>query len=290
LEPILVCEGLSAAEEYTDRQARNEQFRGRQFEFVTGRPLLHAMTAGAQTLCGRDGRELAPTGRSWDAAFLPHVARCPGCVTARQPGPGKNGHSPSGAGAPAAGVDVRAAHGTEQEMAGGAALRAVLAAYDLRRWMFTDLVTVDESVRGGFSHPLTISPALLTRRPASALATFLHEQLHWIEGPASDAAAAEASTRWPDPPAPPAGAHDARSTWHHMSVCALEYHSLAQILGPAAAAAELGQHQHYTWIYAQILGDHAWFTAYLHRHGLHPTAQPPVPRRYIGDHWWTGIT
>jgi hypothetical protein len=46
-----------------------------------------------------------------------------------------------------------------------AALRAVLAEHDLRRWMFTDLVTIDETIRGGLSHPLTISPRLLVQRP-----------------------------------------------------------------------------------------------------------------------------
>jgi len=57
-------------------------------------------------------------------------------------------------------------------------------------------------------HPLTISPALPAGRPASALATFLHEQLHWLDCPGIDAATTEASERWPDPPAPPAGASD----------------------------------------------------------------------------------
>lgn len=46
----------------------------------------------------------------------------------------------------------------------------MLAQYDLRRWMFTDLVTVDETIRGGtirggISHPLTISPGPGDTRP-----------------------------------------------------------------------------------------------------------------------------
>lgn len=86
------------------------------------------------------------------------------------------------------------------------------------------------------SHPLTLSPVSLMRSPVRALRMFLHEQLHWMEGPGTEAAAAEFSRRWPDPP-PPAGAADPRSTWIHLSVCTLEYLSLAEILGPAAAAA-----------------------------------------------------
>lgn len=184
-------------------------------------------------------------------------------------------------------MDIRTAHGTDAENTAAAALAAVLDAHDLRRWMFTDVVTVDESVRGGFSHPLTIGLTRLTRRPAMALTTFLHEQLHWIEGPGTDGATAEASQRWPEPPPPPAGCHSAQSTWLHMSVCALEYQSLSEVLGQAEASAELAQQVSYSWLYEQILADPPWFAGYLARHGLSVPRQPPVPRRYFGDAWWT---
>jgi hypothetical protein len=74
--------------------------------------------------------------------------------------------------------------------------------------MFTDLVVIDETIRGGVSHPLTLSPAWLMRSPSRALSMFVHEQLHWMEGPGTEAAAVESSRRWPDPPPPPAGAAD----------------------------------------------------------------------------------
>jgi hypothetical protein len=153
--------------------------------------------------------------------------------------------------------------------------------------MLTDLVIIDNSVTGGFSHPLTLSPPRLLRRPAMALTTFLHEQLHWLERPGTDAAIAEARARWPDPPPPPAGCHSPESAWMHMSVCALEYQSLAELIGPDAAATELAQHRAYSWLYGLILADPAWFAGYVDRHNLHPPASPPVPRRYFGDDWWT---
>ena len=59
----------------------------------------------------------------------------------------------------------------------------VLAEHDPRRRMFTDLVTIDDTIRGGVSHPLTMIPGLLVQRPALALTTFLHEELRWLEGP-----------------------------------------------------------------------------------------------------------
>jgi hypothetical protein len=203
--------------------------------------------------------------------------------------PARTGHNdgPPAQGAQASGVDIRAAHGSDRENAACAALRAVLAEHDLRRWMFTDLVTIDETMRGGLSHPLTISPGLLVRRAALTLTTFLHEQLHWLEGPGTDSASAEASTRWPDPPPLSAGGGtDPASTWLHMSTCALEYRSLSELLGPSAAAAELRQHAGYSWIYGQILGSPDWFSGFLDRHGLRVPEQPPVPRRCFGEPWW----
>jgi hypothetical protein len=274
----MVNGGLSIAEQWVDQQARTEMFRGREIELVTGRVVLHALDEHGQPLCDHDKGQLTPTGRPWHAGYLPHLPRCDRCA----PVPGPHDHA-----AQASGVDVRTAHGSDHENAASAALRAVLATHDLRRWMFTDLVTIDETIRGGVSHPLTISPALLVRRPALALTTFLHEQLHWLDGPGTDSASAEASTRWPDPPSASAGgATDPASTWLHLSVCALEYHSLSELLGPSAAAAELRQHTGYSWIYGEILARPDWFAGFLHRHGLRVPEQPPVPRRFVGEPWW----
>jgi hypothetical protein len=287
----MVNGGLFVAEQCVDRQARTELFRGRRMEVVTGRVVLHALDDHGQPLCGHEKGQLTATGQPWNAGYLPHLPRCHGCMAraADASVPARTGHNdgPPAQGAQASGVDIRAAHGSDRENAACAALRAVLAEHDLRRWMFTDLVTIDETMRGGLSHPLTISPGLLVRRAALTLTTFLHEQLHWLEGPGTDSASAEASTRWPDPPPLSAGGGtDPASTWLHMSTCALEYRSLSELLGPSAAAAELRQHAGYSWIYGQILGSPDWFSGFLDRHGLRVPEQPPVPRRCFGEPWW----
>ncbi len=271
--------GLSTAEQCIDRKVKTELFRGRQIELVTGQVLLHALDERGQPLCGHAEAELRPTGQPWDAGYLPHLRRCPDCtaLVASEPIVGQE-----------TGIDLRTAHGTDRETAGATALRAVLAGHDLRRWLFTDLVTIDESLRGGLSHPLTISPDLLVQRPALALTTFLHEQLHWLDGPGVDSATAEASERWPDPPPRSlGGATDPASTWLHVSTCALEYRSLSELLGPAAAADELRRHTGYSWIYGQILADPAWFSDFLLRHGLQVPEKPLVPRRCFGETPWT---
>jgi hypothetical protein len=125
--------------------------------------------------------------------------------------------------------------------------------------------------------------------PHSVLSVFLHEQMHWIHGPGLDAATTEAATRWPDPPPPPAGSYDAQSSWLHISVCSLEFVSLAEVVGEADAVAVLRGKEHYSWMYEQILADPAWARDLLRRHGLSAPAAPPVPRRYYGPDWWAAI-
>ena len=279
---------LTIAEQCIDRRERTEMLDGQQISFATGRVLLHALRGDERPLCGEDLALLTPIARLWSAEYLPHLPRCRGCVTADL-GDREADHLDQATcqAAGATGVEIRTAHGTDAETSAAAALAEVLAAYDLRRWMFTDVVTVDESIRGGFSHPLTFSPPLLTRRPALALSTFLHEQLHWAGNPGIESATEEASGLWPDPPPPPAGCQSAQSTWLHMSVCALEVQSLSTVIGQAAATDELAQHVLYSWIYQQILSDLPWFSDYLQRHGLAVPEHPPVPRRFFGDAWWT---
>jgi hypothetical protein len=270
--------GLSMAEQCIDRKVKPELFRGRKIELVTGQVLLHALDERGRPVCGHEESELRPSRQPWDAGYLPHLPRCPDCtaLAANAPIPGQE-----------TSVDIRTAHGRGREAAGATALCAVLAGHDLRRWLFTDLVTIDESLRGGLSHPLTISPDLLVQRPALTLTTFLHEQLHWLDGPGVDSATAEASERWPDPPPRSAGgATDPTSTWLHVSTCALEYQSLSELLGLAAAADELRQHTGYSWIYGQILADPAWFSGFLRRHGLEIPEKPPRPRRCFGEMPW----
>jgi hypothetical protein len=284
----MAAEGLTFAEEIIDLQTISQLFQGEIYPLTSGRVLLHATRAGRGVVCGRERDGLLGLHQAWDAAYLPHLGRCRACLAALdEPGGDWPDHRPPEL--PAQMVDVRSLNGTEEEEAGVQALRAVLGEYDLRRWMCTDLVLVNERIKGGVSHPLMICPELLTRRPQCALTTFMHEEMHWIQGPGLDAATTEVSKRWPGPPPPPAGGRDAESTWLHLIVCTLEYQSLAELLGAAAAQAELRQHNGYAWIYDQIFAEPEWFAGLLTRHGVAIPERPPVPRRYYGEDWWKDI-
>jgi hypothetical protein len=288
-----VADGLSAAEEVFDLQTTNERFQGEDYPLSTGRVVLHACRMDGLALCGRSPDGLVPAGHGWDGGYLPHLARCRPCALAAGSGAGPATQllSPDELAAPppgmaARGIHIRTARGSDLERAGADVLRAALAGYDIRQFLLTDLAWVDEEIRGGVSHPLMLSPRLLLRGPDVALTVFLHEQMHWIQGPGLDAATTEAAARWPQPPPPPAGAHDAESSWLHFSVCALEYASLYDLIGAHAAGRTLSEPVNYSWIYGQILGDPDWFADFLRRHGLRAPGQPPVPRRYYGDDWW----
>jgi hypothetical protein len=153
-----MTDNLVIAEECIDRQAKSEVLDGRNIEWATGRVLLHALTDGGHCLCGQASSLLTPTERPWSATYLPHLQRCKGCLTAR-PGAASAGYvdDVDQHPAPAAGIDIRTAHGSDAEQDGAAALSAVLDEYDLRRWMLTDLVIIDDTIIGGFSHPLSVA-------------------------------------------------------------------------------------------------------------------------------------
>jgi hypothetical protein len=168
-------------------------------------------------------------------------------------------------------VEIVCSHGSDAERYAALELGKVLATYDVSRYRFTDLVTVDDDVVGGHSHPLTINPRLLTADADTTLRVYLHEQLHWFVNtvPGMGAAISEARERWPDPPAlDQGGATDAWSAWLHFLVCSLEYAALRGFVGDERARASIARSWGYQSIYQLILEDWDWFDGFLTRHGL----------------------
>lgn len=153
-------------------------------------------------------------------------------------------------------LNIRLANGTEREAATKSELEAIVAKYDLDHWVFTQDIVIDaESIP--HSHPvLTLHTRHLGDEPA-LLATFLHEQFHWLEEErpaAREAAVAEFRARFPDVPfGRPNGGRDAYSTYLHLIVCDLEYAAVSELLGQAAAHETLSANTHYVWIYRQVL-------------------------------------
>lgn len=160
--------------------------------------------------------------------------------------------------APSRSVDIRLAHDSETERRGRDQLLRLLAAYDLEPWLFTRRVTIDESARIPHSHPVLTLDAGDLEDDDVALATFVHEQFHWLVLRDQErlGAATEAFRElFPKVPGGSAGARDERSTYLHLVICDLELQALTRLLGEERARAVLAGWQHYTWIYEQVLGN-----------------------------------
>jgi len=107
-----------------------------------------------------------------------------------------------------------------------------------------------------------------------ALATFVHEQIHWFVAgheAAAEAAIAEFRQLYPNAPsAPPEGARTKRSTYLHLIVNYWEYRALGELLGVERARRILAVRREclYTWIYRTVLDDTDTVAAVVARHGL----------------------
>jgi hypothetical protein len=145
--------------------------------------------------------------------------------------------------------------------------------YDLSRWQLTDLVQIQSWVIP-HSHPVLTLNARWVEDDEYALATYLHEQLHWfvsaweLENPArARKADRELLARYPVIPAPDeGGAHDVGSTYLHLIVCSLEFAALCELQGVESARRTLAGATWYQWIYATILREWDYFDEFLRRY------------------------
>jgi hypothetical protein len=146
---------------------------------------------------------------------------------------------------------------SEAERATAEQLRALLRKYDIAEWIYTRRIHIDERAIP-HSHPvLTVHTRHLGNEHA-LLATFLHEQFHWLEDNNSHfrAAMAAFAETYPNAPARgPEGARDQESTYRHLLVCDLEFQAMSRLVGESRAREILSANRHYTWIYDRVLND-----------------------------------
>src|SRR4030095_7919949 len=107
------------------------------------------------------------------------------------------------------------------------------------------------------------------------LATFVHEQLHWlltdhVERAKTNAALTELRALYPTvPTAPPEGdPMGERSTYLHLIVCMLELQALTELLDEPRARQQLERWTHYTWVDRTGLKDTEQLGRGLQRHGI----------------------
>jgi hypothetical protein len=154
-------------------------------------------------------------------------------------------------------LEITLEHDSDAERAIAVQLRRLVAEYDVDRWIETRRIHVDERAIP-HSHPVLTVHTRHRGDDHGLLATFLHEQFHWLEAgnPAFRAAMDEFARIWPEAPARgPEGARDRESTYRHLLVNDLEYQAMTMLVGEARARAVLGANRHYTWIYDRVLND-----------------------------------
>ncbi len=149
--------------------------------------------------------------------------------------------------------------GSEAEATMAAELRALKREYDLEPWILTRRILVDER-QLPHSHPILTIHTRHIGDPLSLLATFVHEQLHWLEEEPwledFRAAMKDFEDLFPDvPSAANGGAGDRESTYRHLLVCDMEYQAMRALAGEKAARETLASFTHYQWIYDKVLND-----------------------------------
>ena len=172
-------------------------------------------------------------------------------------------------------VAITVRHDSEKELQTKQRLEALLAQYDLSKWIVTTTVVIDEDEPVPHSHPvLTLNTKGLARDPISLLSSFIHEQMHWFaeaHGTQTAEAIVDLKAAYPNAPdGPPEGASDRESTYLHLLVCYLEYDALRQLVGePKAKEVTLTSAQHfYKWIYRTVVTDESKLRVIVERHHL----------------------
>ena len=169
-------------------------------------------------------------------------------------------------------LSIELARSSESEKTARAQLRRLVDQFDVEQWLFTEKVLIDDSQWIPHSHPILTLNSRYLDDDLSQLSTFLHEQFHWYAGSRLDridAAISDLKEMFPEVPSGRVAARDEYSTYLHLIICDLELAAMQKLVGDAEARRVLGQWQHYTWIYNQVLNNSA-VRAINEKHGLTP--------------------
>jgi hypothetical protein len=171
-------------------------------------------------------------------------------------------------------LQISLKNNSEKESQKKAQLERLLRQHNLSKWLLTRSVIIDEQTRIPHSHPVLTLSADDLDDDARTLATFIHEQIHWLGETrlaGIEKAIEELKVMYPDAPGgPPEGARNSYSTYLHLVVCYLEYQGLKELVGneKARQVIEDSSKRFYKWIYRTVLSDEAKLKAVVEKHGL----------------------
>jgi hypothetical protein len=133
---------------------------------------------------------------------------------------------------------ISLSRGTPAERETQHQLERLVSRYDLRPWLFTRTIVIDETAIP-HSHPVLTLHTRHLRDDVLLLSTFIHEQSHRYLGehPADlQATIVELQAIWPSLPVGfPEGADTLESSYEHLVVIALEHRGLVSLVGELLA-------------------------------------------------------
>ena len=156
-------------------------------------------------------------------------------------------------------IQIKLAHNDDAEKAAEKQLRRLLAAYDVKKWVFTNTMVIDSGDNVvPHSHPVLTLDTGGLKDDELVLSNFVHEQFHWyVNTKPNDLAAAIKDLNEIYPKVPvgyPEGAISEDSTYNHLLVCYLEFEADKQLFGYLKSweMLEFLSHNHYTWVYRMV--------------------------------------
>jgi len=157
-------------------------------------------------------------------------------------------------------ISIETANGTRRELLAEAALKKLLAEYDVSKWIFTREILIEEGAIPHSRPILTITPRSLND-DTLFLSSFLHEQIAWFLYPDRNyevmQAVGELRRLYPEAPVggTEEGAKDEDSNYRHLISNLLEFSAMVEVVGEELAIATMERKDHYTWVYETVLSD-----------------------------------
>jgi hypothetical protein len=157
-------------------------------------------------------------------------------------------------------ISIETANGTRRELLAEAALKKLLAEYDVSKWIFTREILIEEGAIPHSRPILTITPRNLNDE-ILFFSTFLHEQIAWFLYPDRNyevmQAVGELRRLYPEAPVggTEEGAKDEDSNYRHLISNFLEFSAMVEVVGEELAIATMERKDHYTWVYETVLSD-----------------------------------
>lgn len=174
---------------------------------------------------------------------------------------------------PPASLSIQLKHGSEGERETRDLLVELGSRYDLKRYLFTPSVLIDEQSLP-HSHPVLTIHARHRKDPELLLSTLLHEEAHWFVAARQrnvGEAIRELRILFPAIPAGGLdGSSDDEANYVHLIVIYLEYRADREYLGELRAKEVMNfwSDDHYRWLYRAVLDHGREIAAILIRSGV----------------------